>query len=35
VSGPITRMSRDRIQAFASATKKAAKTISMQLGHPS
>ncbi len=33
VSGPITRMSRDRIQAFASATKKAARTISMHLGH--
>jgi len=28
VSGPITRMSRDRIQAFALATKKAARTIS-------
>lgn len=33
VSGPITRISRDRIQAYALATKKAAKTISAQLGH--
>src|SRR2546427_2234292 len=33
VSGPITRMSRDRIQAYALATKKAAKTIYAQLGH--
>ena len=35
VSGPITRMSRDRIQAFALATKKAARTISARLGHSS
>src|SRR5690349_21181112 len=34
VSGPITRMSRDRIQAFALATKKAAKTISCNWGIP-
>src|SRR5207249_10613939 len=27
VSGPITRMSRDRIQAFAGATRRAARTI--------
>ncbi len=33
VSGPITRISRDRIQAYALATKKAARTISAQLGH--
>src|SRR3989475_12759256 len=33
VSGPITRMSRDRIQAFAGATRKAARTISARLGH--
>ena len=33
VSGPITRMSRDRIQAFALATKKAARTISARLRH--
>jgi len=35
VSGPITRMSRDRIQAFAGATRKAARTISARLGHSS
>ena len=35
VSGPTTRISRDRIQAVASATKKAARMISMHLGHPS
>src|SRR5438046_9920205 len=33
VSGPITRMSRDRIQAFAGATRRAARTISARLGH--
>src|SRR3989442_700474 len=33
VSGPITRMNRDRIQAFALATKKAARTISARLRH--
>src|SRR5438477_56440 len=33
VSRPITRMSRDRIQAFAGATRKAARTISARLGH--
>ncbi len=33
VSGPITRMSRDRIQSFALATKRAARTISARLGH--
>lgn len=33
VSGPITRMSRDRIHAYALATKKAARAISAQLGH--
>jgi len=33
VSGPITRMSRDRIHAYALATKKAARAISTQLGH--
>ena len=35
VSGPITRISRDRIQAYASATKKAARAISSLLGHSS
>ncbi len=33
VSGPTTRMSRDRIQEFALATKKAARAISARLGH--
>src|SRR5215470_19559076 len=33
VSGPITRMSRDRIRAYALATKRAARAISAQLGH--
>ena len=33
VSGPITRMSRDRIHGYALATKKAARAISAQLGH--
>jgi DNA-binding IclR family transcriptional regulator len=33
VSGPITRLSRDRIQAFALATKRAARAISARLGH--
>jgi DNA-binding IclR family transcriptional regulator len=33
VSGPITRMTLDRIQAFAGATQKAARTISARLGH--
>lgn len=33
VSGPITRMRRDRIQAFALATKRAARTISTRLGY--
>jgi len=33
VSGPVTRMSRDRIHAFALATKKAARAVSAQLGH--
>lgn len=33
VSGPITRISRDRIRAYALATKKAARAISSQLGH--
>lgn len=33
VSGPITRIGRDRIQAYALATKKAARAISAQLGH--
>jgi DNA-binding IclR family transcriptional regulator len=33
VSGPITRMTLDRIQAFAGATRKAAQTISARLGH--
>ncbi len=33
VSGPVTRMSRDRIQSFALATKRAARTISARLGH--
>ena len=32
VSGPITRISQDRIQAYAAATKKAARAISAQLG---
>ena len=35
VSGPVTRLSRDRIQAYASLTKKAARTISAHLGHSS
>jgi DNA-binding IclR family transcriptional regulator len=35
VSGPITRMSRDRIQAFALATRRAARIISVRLGHSS
>ncbi len=35
VSGPVTRISRDRIQAYASLTKKAARTISAHLGHSS
>jgi DNA-binding IclR family transcriptional regulator len=35
VSAPITRMSRDRIQSVALATKKAARTISARLGHSS
>lgn len=34
VSGPITRISKDRIQAFAVATKQAASMISARLGHP-
>jgi len=36
VSGPVTRMSRDRIHAYALATKRAARAISAQLGrsHP-
>jgi IclR family acetate operon transcriptional repressor len=33
VSRPITRISRDRIHAFALATKRAARPISAQLGH--
>ena len=33
VSGPITRMSRDRIRAYAVATRRAARAISVQLGH--
>lgn len=33
VSGPVTRIGRDRIQAYALATKKAARAISAQLGH--
>jgi DNA-binding IclR family transcriptional regulator len=33
VSGPITRMSKDRIPSFALATKRAARTISARLGH--
>jgi len=33
VSGPSTRMNRDRIQAFAGATRRAARTISARLGH--
>src|SRR5207237_4468822 len=33
VSGPITRMSLDRIQAFAGATREAARTISARIGH--
>jgi DNA-binding IclR family transcriptional regulator len=33
VSGPITRMTGERIQAFALATKRAARTISARLGH--
>jgi DNA-binding IclR family transcriptional regulator len=33
VAGPITRISRDRIQAYALATKKAARAISAQLRH--
>jgi DNA-binding IclR family transcriptional regulator len=33
VSGPVTRMSRDRIQAFALLTKRAARIISARLGH--
>lgn len=33
VSGPITRISRDRIHAYAAATKRAARAISEQLGH--
>jgi DNA-binding IclR family transcriptional regulator len=33
VSGPITRISRDRIHAYARATKKAARAISAQLRH--
>ncbi|HYY72699.1 MAG TPA: IclR family transcriptional regulator [Candidatus Bathyarchaeia archaeon] len=32
VSGPITRISRDRIHAYALATKRAARAISAQLG---
>jgi len=32
VSGPITRMNRDGIQAFAGATRRAARTISARLG---
>jgi IclR family KDG regulon transcriptional repressor len=35
VCGPTTRMSRDRIKAFALATKKAARAISARLGHSS
>jgi len=31
ISGPVTRISRDRIQAYALATKKAASAISAQL----
>ena len=33
VSGPITRIGRDRIHAYAQAVRKAARAISAQLGH--
>lgn len=33
IAGPITRISRDRIQAYALATRKAARAISAQLRH--
>jgi IclR family KDG regulon transcriptional repressor len=33
VSGPITRIGRDRIHAYAQAIRKAARAISAQLGH--
>ena len=33
VSGPITRINRDRIQAFASAVKEGARSISARLGY--
>src|SRR4051812_11741095 len=33
VSGPITRISSDKVEAFAIATKKAARLISKRLGH--
>jgi len=32
-AAPITRMNRDRIQAFAGATGRAARTISARLSH--
>jgi DNA-binding IclR family transcriptional regulator len=35
VSGPVTRIGRDRIQAYALATKKAARAISAHLGRSS
>jgi DNA-binding IclR family transcriptional regulator len=35
VSGPITRMSRERVPMFALATRKAARTISTRLGYSS
>jgi IclR family KDG regulon transcriptional repressor len=35
VSGPLTRIGRDRIQAYAMATKRAARAISAHLGHSS
>src|SRR6266566_1174646 len=35
VSGPVTRIGRDRIQAYAIAIKRAARAISAHLGHSS
>jgi DNA-binding IclR family transcriptional regulator len=33
VSGPVTRISKDRFQVFALAVRKGARAISEQLGH--
>ena len=33
VSGPTTRITRERVVAFAQATKRAARSVSVQLGH--